>query len=109
VLASAYFCWLRATLPHEAVQRLTLRSARKDGGMKIPRLHLRDLFWLTVVVAVAIGYWMQRSEITRLRSEITDLEASTAMIMDMLEQTTDALAEKQGVAPVYSDKPTSGQ
>ena len=26
--------------------------------MKLPQLHLRDLFWLTLVVALGLGWWV---------------------------------------------------
>jgi hypothetical protein len=28
--------------------------------MKLPKLNLRDLFWLVVVVAMALGWWLDR-------------------------------------------------
>ena len=27
--------------------------------MIVPKLHLRDIFWLTVVVGLAVGWWNQ--------------------------------------------------
>jgi len=40
--------------------------------MKLPQLHLRDLFWLVLVCALAAGWWVDRnilsSAIVKLRS-----------------------------------------
>jgi hypothetical protein len=44
--------------------------------MTIPKLNLRDLFWLVVVVAMSLGWWThistQRLQISRLRSDLLD-------------------------------------
>lgn len=35
--------------------------------MKRPRLHLRDLFWLVLVVALGLGWWLEHQrQITQL-------------------------------------------
>ena len=38
--------------------------------MKLPKLHLRDLFWLVLVVALGCAWWLERerqtSELKRL-------------------------------------------
>jgi hypothetical protein len=30
--------------------------------MKLPKLHLRDLFWLVLVCALGCGWWLERSK-----------------------------------------------
>ena len=41
--------------------------------MKLPQFTLRDLFWLVLVCALAVGWWMQSRELARLRVENGDL------------------------------------
>jgi hypothetical protein len=31
--------------------------------MRFPQLHLRDLFWLVLVCALALGWWLERSRL----------------------------------------------
>jgi hypothetical protein len=31
--------------------------------MKLPQLYLRDLFWLVLVCALAVGWWVDRSRL----------------------------------------------
>mgnify|MGYP001049340994 CR=1 FL=1 len=42
--------------------------------MKLPQLHLRDLFWLVLVSALAVGWWVER---TRLLAEIDRLDLAS--------------------------------
>jgi len=35
----------------------------------IPKLHLRDLFWLTAVCALAVGWWKAASDHDKLKRE----------------------------------------
>lgn len=37
--------------------------------MKLPQLSLRDLFWLVLVCALAVGWWVRESEIAK-KSEL---------------------------------------
>lgn len=52
--------------------------ARYDGAMKLPQHHLRDLFWLTLVIGLGLGWWIDRFGIARerttLRTQLSDLE-----------------------------------
>ena len=40
--------------------------------MKLPQLSLRDLFWLVLVCALAVGWWAERA-----RSRLVELELDT--------------------------------
>ena len=31
--------------------------------MKLPQLHLRDLFWLVLVCGLVLGWWLERSSL----------------------------------------------
>jgi hypothetical protein len=52
--------------------------------MKLPQLHLRDLFWLVLVCAVASGWWADKrtaqQTITRLRDEAVQAEWEIARL-----------------------------
>lgn len=37
--------------------------------MKLPQLSLRDLFWLVALVAMACGWWVDRSRATAMQQE----------------------------------------
>jgi hypothetical protein len=41
--------------------------------MKIPQLSTRDLFWLTLVVAMGLGWWLDRQQLVKFHK--WDLEA----------------------------------
>ena len=44
------------------------------------RFSIRDLLWLTVVVALAVGWWVDRSNITRHAAEsYAELEQSASV------------------------------
>jgi hypothetical protein len=52
--------------------------------MKLPKLHLRDLFWLVLVCALAVGWWRERSHnrevnASTINSLIRDLETEPEM------------------------------
>jgi hypothetical protein len=40
--------------------------------MKRPTFHLRDVFWLVLVVAIGLGWWMDQD---RIRREVQRLQA----------------------------------
>ena len=57
----------RFTLPHkngtvkkDRARFVPVRRGGKMRPMKLPKLHLRDLFWLVLVCAVAVGWWIER-------------------------------------------------
>jgi hypothetical protein len=43
--------------------------------MKLPQCSLRDLFWLVLVCALGIGWWLERAS---LRTELNDVQAEAA-------------------------------
>ena len=42
--------------------------------MKLPKLSLRDLFWLVLVCALAVGWWVERARATELREVAAQAE-----------------------------------
>ena len=38
--------------------------------MKLPQLHLRDLFWLVLVVALAVGWWIDHLHAANRREAV---------------------------------------
>jgi hypothetical protein len=46
----------------------------QDLVMAIPKINLRDLFWLIVVVALALGWWIDLDRIRREREALTILQ-----------------------------------
>lgn len=47
--------------------------------MKLPQLSLRDLFWLVLVSALAVGWWVRDSRISKqLNAAEAELEATRA-------------------------------
>jgi hypothetical protein len=47
------------------------------------RLHLRDLFWLTLVVAFGVGWWINFQQLTSLKKQQVDLREQ---FDDLMEQ-----------------------
>jgi hypothetical protein len=43
--------------------------------MKLPQLALRDLFWLVLVCALALGWWLERDS---LRSQLKTVQEEAA-------------------------------
>lgn len=52
-----------------------------NAAMALPKLNLRDLFWLVVVVALSIGWWADRVKLLR---QIATRERSEAFLVDRL-------------------------
>ena len=48
-----------------------------NAAMALPKLNLRDLFWLVVVVALSIGLWADRVKLLR---QIATRERSEALL-----------------------------
>jgi hypothetical protein len=40
--------------------------------MKLPQLHLRDLFWLVLVYALAAAWWVQSAGLRRQLREVNE-------------------------------------
>jgi hypothetical protein len=63
-----------------------------DGAMKRPQLTLRDLFWLTVVLALGIGWWLEY----RRHGEVERKDqAKTRFLKDSLAFSERQLAEAE--------------
>jgi hypothetical protein len=43
--------------------------------MKLPKLHLRDLFWLVLVCALGCAWWMDRRAIALREASVIDEES----------------------------------
>jgi hypothetical protein len=56
--------------------------------MKLPKLHLRDLFWLVLVCALAVGWWVEH----RARSQ----EAHASRGKQELQLVVDRLSQALG-------------
>ena len=52
-----------------------------NAAMTLPKLNLRDLLWLVVVVALSIGWWADR---VKLQKQIATRERSEALLVDRL-------------------------
>lgn len=61
--------------------------------MKLPQLHLRDLFWLTVVVAFGCAWWIERrSLVTRIDELNSIVERDQQIKLAKLELATEQAA-----------------
>jgi len=60
------------------------------------RFSLRDMFWLTVVVALAVGWWVDRSRLHALwTSAELDYSNSDQQVIDLTEYIQEVQAEIQ--------------
>ena len=78
------------------------------------RFSIRDVLWLTVVVALAVGWWLQFRESDRLRKQNWMLSVSDEMMRQSLEivsNSNEAMrkfilsGEGDLALPVFSDDP----
>ena len=44
--------------------------------MTLPKLHLRDLFWLVLVIALSLGWWLDRKAIIARMSDEFERESA---------------------------------
>ena len=51
--------------------------------MKFPQLTLRDLFWLVLVCAMALGWWLERAA---LHHQLKDIQTEAAKWKDYAER-----------------------
>jgi hypothetical protein len=65
--------------------------------MKLPQLTLRDLFWLVLVIALSLGWWLQsrRHQELRERAELWEWRATT--IQTALEAETTVTWDDSGL------------
>jgi len=80
--------------------------------MKLPRFTLRDLFWLVLVCALAVGWWVERSRLTaqidgldklhelKLKQACIDLEN------ELQAHKTELAVEQAARRPFIRAKPT---
>jgi hypothetical protein len=73
----------------------------------MPRFSIRDLFWLTLVAGVGVGWWVdQRSVRERLvqkEEELEDLRVITRKLQWRYEKATEILRQKRIPHPGWSD------
>jgi len=50
--------------------------------MKLPRFNLRDLFWLVLVCALAVGWWTQERREHRLAAENVELKRKVELMAE---------------------------
>jgi hypothetical protein len=55
---------------------------------RLPRFHLRDLFWLVLMVALVLGWWMDRN---RLATEVKYLKSTVNGVGFIETELSDAL------------------
>lgn len=73
--------------------------------MKLPQLHLRDLFWLVLVVACLCAWWMERQRVHRLSMELKYVKSvvpPVAFIETPLNEAIGFLSAKHNI-PVEVD------
>jgi hypothetical protein len=67
-------------------------------AMNLPKLNLRDLFWLIVVVAMGLGWWMERRTTVaasmELRQQITHPNFTTVTLSSKNEALKRQLSDK---------------
>lgn len=56
-----------STIANRSLGCITSRDENPREAMKAPRFHLRDLFWLVLIVAVGCAWWIER--VSKLRAE----------------------------------------
>jgi len=64
------------------------------------RFSIRDLFWLTLVVALAVGWWFDHVSVRRERERLQSLEAEVQAKSDDLDVRRDSLKklyDRQGL------------
>jgi hypothetical protein len=78
------------------------------------RFSIRDVLWLTVVVAVAVGWWIELRSATRAASLLRkseqanrDIEKYAGYLFEKLAETAIALAKEKG-EDVYVDGDSVG-
>jgi len=58
--------------------------------MKLPQLTLRDLFWLVLLVAMALGWWINQARLTNenkeLEEALTPLEAYVTSLQESMSR-----------------------
>jgi hypothetical protein len=64
------------------------------------RFSIRDLFWLSLVVALAVGWWFDHDSVRRERERLQSLEAEVRAKSDDLDirrESLKQLSERQGL------------
>lgn len=67
--------------PNANAARIVRENNQRAAGMK--RFTLRDLFWLILVVAMAVGWWVDRSALVRKAEELYDLGSSLQLELQL--------------------------
>lgn len=68
--------------------------------MKFPQLHLRDLFWLVLVVAMGCAWWRERI----LSMQLPEFRRKVSQGQRELSQAYDALARAEKELPLTIDE-----
>lgn len=53
--------------------------------MKLPKLHLRDLFWLTLACALGLGWWVQTKALREAQSQWETWEWRAVTMVKVIE------------------------
>jgi hypothetical protein len=61
--------------------------------MKLPKLHLRDLFWLVLVVGLGCAWWVDRQRIADKERRLDEAIESNARLQSELVERRQWLAD----------------
>ena len=64
--------------------------------MKLPQIHLRDFFWLALVVALGLGWWANRR--TFLAEQREDMKLVTELSDKIAQQKVDSIRRELELA-----------
>ena len=59
-----------------------------------PRITIRDLFWLVLVVAMAVGWWLDRSELGKQRDGFAGQSATLEQKLERTKARLDSTERK---------------
>jgi hypothetical protein len=66
--------------------------------MKLPQLSLRDLFWLVLVCALALGWWLEHRRHARDAETIEALNLQRDSYMQRAEQLLEGVQQLEAAA-----------
>jgi hypothetical protein len=71
-----------------------------NAAMKLPQLHLRDLFWLVLVISLGLGWWVH---VRRLQSDAVRVQRDLILQADYVQQFVSVLTKLGCEIPPDSD------
>ena len=58
-------------------------TGMENHPMKLPRFTLRDLFWLVLVCALAVGWWVNYRESNALRIALAEIVRDKDTLLEL--------------------------